>query len=260
MKKILITLLIFCQFPFFIEALDDSDMFEEAIELDKLNEIDDSDMFEEAIELDKLNEIDDSDMFEEAIELDKLNEIDDSITKANAFTDTLAKPLKAESDTTSLQKEIDETIESKNFYEIEYDDLFFEIGILYILYNKYTPRAIYGMGIESKHKNSYIIYQNCIDLVYIENNIDFIWTPTFLLGNSVIKMGVGIPLGIGGCIYGDNLSIFIDIGVRPSVKLTIKYISFEAYYQHLTKGGLGTDYTIDSDEFGLILKISTGAH
>ena len=127
MKKILITLLIFCQFPFFIEALDDSDVFEEAIEtLDKLDEIEEADEFEEAIELDKLN---------------KLDEIDVSITKVSDFTDILAKPLKAELDTISLQKEIDETIESKNFYEIEYDDLFFEIGILYILYNKYTPQS-----------------------------------------------------------------------------------------------------------------------
>lgn len=196
MKKILVVLFMFCQFSFFVEALDDSDAFEEAIELDKLDEI----------------------------------------------------------------NEIDEVIEAKNFYEIEYDDLFFEIGILFNLYNKeYNPRAIYGMGFESKYEDSYTIFQNCFDLVYIENNIDFVWTPTFFLGNSIIKIGVGTPLGIGGYIYGDNLFIFIDIGVRPSIKLTIGFISFEAYYQHLTKWSLGTDYTIDSDEFGLTLKISMDA-
>ena len=240
MKKVLAILFMFCQFSFFVEALDHFDEFEEAIEtLDELDEL------EEAIELDKL---------------ETLDELDVSITKVNDFTDILAKPLKAELDTISLQKETDETIESKNFYEIEYDDLFFEIGILYILYNKYTPRAIYGMGIESKYKNSYIICQNCIDLVYIENNVDLIWAPTLFLGNSVIKIGAGTPLGIGGYIYGDNLSSFISIGARFSVKLTIWHISFEAYCQHLTKGVLGTDYTIESDEFGLILKISTGTH
>lgn len=189
MKKILITLLIFCQFPFFVEALDEFEGLE--------------------------------------------------------------------------------SFEAKSFYEIEYDDLFFEIGILFNLYNKddynlYNkedyPRAIYGMGVESKFKNSYIFYQNCIDLVYIENNIDFMWSPTLFLGNSIVKIGAGTPLGIGGYTHGDNLFLFISIGVRPSVKLTIGIISFEAYYQHLTKGILSTDYIIETDEIGLILKINTDAH
>lgn len=162
-----------------------------------------------------------------------------------------------------------ESFEAKSFYEIEYDDLFFEIGILFNLYNKddynlYNkedyPRAIYGMGVESKFKNSYIFYQNCIDLVYIENNIDFMWSPTLFLGNSIVKIGAGTPLGIGGYTHGDNLFLFISIGVRPSVKLTIGIISFEAYYQHLTKGILSTDYIIETDEIGLILKINTDAH
>lgn len=223
MKKILITLLIFCQFPFFVEALDESEGLEEAIEtLDKLEELDES---EETIEAKSFYEIDN---------LDEL-----------------------------------ESFEAKSFYEIEYDDLFFEIGILFNLYSKddcnlYNkedyPRAIYGMGIESKYKNSYIFCQNCIDLVYIENNIDFVWTPTFFLGNSIIKIGAGTPLGIGGYTHGDNLFLFISIGVRPSVKLTIGFISFEAYYQHLTKGILSTDYIIETDEIGLILKINTDKH
>ncbi len=264
MKKILVAIFMFCQFSFFVEALDHFEEFEEAIEtLDKLDELDKLDRtneFEEAIKtLDKLDEIDEINELEEIIELDKLDEIDVSIAKANTFTDILAKPLKAELDTTSIQKGIDETIESKNFYEIEYDDLFFEIGILF-LYNKYNPRAIYGIGIETKYKNSYIIFQNCIDLVYIENNVDFVWTPTFFLGNSIIKIGVGTPLGIGGYIYEDNLSSFISIGARFSVKLTIWHISFEAYYQGLEKGAFGSDYTIKSNEFGLTLKISMDAH
>lgn len=234
MKKILVALFIFCQFSFFVEALDELDEFEEAIEtLD---------------ELDKLEALDELDEFEETIdELDKLDEIE-------------------ELDETD---EFEETIETKSFYEIEYDDLFFEIGILFNLYSKddcnlYNkedyPRGIYGMGVESKFKNSYIFYQNCIDLVYIENNIDFIWSPTLFLGNSIVKIGAGTPLGIGGYTHGDNLFLFISIGVRPSVKLTIGIISFEAYYQHLTKCILSTDYIIETDEIGLILKINTDAH
>ena len=221
MKKILVALFMFCQFSFFIEALDYFEEFEEAIEtLDKLDEVEEFEEFEEAIET-----------------LDKL----------------------------------DETIETKSFYEIEYDDLFFEMGILYNLYNKDDVKPILGMGVETKYKNSYIFFQNCIDLVYLvytKNNADFaytdfVWTPTFFLGNSIIKIGVGTPLGIGGYIYGDNLSSFISIisiGARFSIKLTIGYISLEAYYQVLEKGALGSDYTIESNEFGLTLKISMDAH
>ena len=150
-----------------------------------------------------------------------------------------------------------------DFYKKGYGDLFFEIGILYSLNslnNKDNPRAILGIGAESKIKKFYIIYQNCIDLVYNENIVDFIWIPTFFLGNSIVKIGGGTPLEIGGYTYGDNLPLFISMGVRPSVKLTIGYISFEAYYQHLLKGFLGTDYTIESYEFGLILKINNDVH
>ena len=208
MKKILVALFMFCQFSFFVEALD---YFEEAEEFEE---------FEEAIEtLDKL---------------DKLDEVDRT----------------------------DETIKSKSFYEIEYDDLFFEMGFLYNLYNKDDVKPILGMCVETKYKNSYIIFQNCIDLVYSADftYIGFVWTPTFFLGNSIIKIGVGTPLGIGGYVYGDNLSSFISLGARFSIKLTIGYIiSLEAYYQVLEKGALGSDYTIKSNEFGLTLKISMDA-
>ena len=219
MKKILVALFMFCQFSFFVEALDYFEEVEEAIEtLDKLDE------------LDELDEVEALDYFEEVEEVDRT----------------------------------DETIKSKSFYEIEYDDLFFEMGILYNLYNKDDVKSILGMGVETKYKNSYIIFQNCIDLVYLvynKNNADFaytdfVWTPTFFLGNSIIKIGVGTPLGIGGYIYGDNLSSFISIGARFSIKLTIGHISLEAYYQCLEKGALGSDYTIESNEFGLTLKIS----
>ena len=207
MKRILVALFMFCQFSFFVEALDKFEEFEEPIET-----------------LDKLDEVD---------EVDRT----------------------------------DETIKSKSFYEIEYGDLFFEMGILYNLYNKDDVKPILGMGGETKYKNSYIIFQNCIDLVYLastKNNADFtyadfVWTPTFFLGNSIIKIGVGTPLGIGGYIYGDNLSSFISIGARFSIKLTIGCISLEAYYQVLEKWALGSDYTIESNEFGLTLKISMGA-
>ena len=254
MKKILVALFMFCQFSFFVEALDKLEELEEAIALDKLEEIEEVEEVEEAIEtLDKLEEIEEVEEFEEleeAIEtLDKLEEIEEV----------------EEVDRT------DETIKSKSFYEIEYDDLFFEMGILYNLYNKDDVKPILGMGVENKYKNSYIIFQNCFDLVYLsstKNNADFIytdfvWTPTFFLGNSIIKIGVGTPLGIGGYIYGDNLSSFISIisiGARFSIKLTIGHISLEAYYQVLEKGALGSDYTIESNEFGLTLKISMDAH
>ena len=233
MKKILVALFMFCQFPFFVEALEE---FEEVEEV------------EEAIEtLDKLEELEDFEEFEEAIEtLDKLEEVEEV----------------EEVDRT------DETIKPKSFYEIEYDDLFFEMGFLYNLYNKDDVKPILGMCAETKYKNSYIIFQNCIDLVYLfytKNNAfayaDFVWTPTFFLGNSIIKIGVGTPLGIGGYIYEDNPSSFISIGARFSIKLTIGYIiSLEAYYQGLEKGALGSDYTIESNEFGLTLKISMDAH
>lgn len=143
--------------------------------------------------------------------------------------------------------------ESKHFYEIEYDDIFFEMGSLY---NKGNYGIIIGMGIESKYKNSYTIYQNCFDLVYYKNNIDLRWTPSVFLGNSMVKIGTGIPLGIGVYIYEDLINPSISIGIRPSIKLTIKNISFEAYYQYLMKASISHD-AAKSNEFGLILKIST---
>ena len=252
MKKILAILFMFCQFSFFVEALDHFEEFEEAIEtLDELDELDRTEEFEEAIEtLDKLDKLDELDRTEEFEEFEEAIETLDYFEEFEEFDRT------------------DETIKSKSFYEIEYDDLFFEMGILYNLHNKDDVKPMLGMGVETKYKNSYIIFQNCIDLVYLvytKNNADFVytdfvWTPTFFLGNSIIKIGVGTPLGIGGYIYEDNLSSFISLGARFSIKLTIGYISLEAYYQHLEKGALGSDYTIESNEFGLTLKISMDAH
>lgn len=136
--------------------------------------------------------------------------------------------------------------ESKHFFEIEYDDIFFEIGSLY---NKGNYGIIIGMGIESKYENSYTIYQNCFDLVYYKNNFDLIWTPSVFLGNPMVKIGTGIPLAIGIYEYIFN----IGIGIRPSVKLTIKNISFELFYQCLTKTFISCD-AVKSNEFGLIIK------
>lgn len=143
--------------------------------------------------------------------------------------------------------------DSKDFYEIEYDDIFFEIGSLY---NKGNYGIIIGIGFESKYEDSYTIYQNCFDLVHYKNNFDLRWTPSVFLGNSMVKIGTGIPLGIGVYIYEDIINPSISIGVRPSVKLTIKNISFEAYYQYLMKASISCD-AIKSNEFGLTLKIST---
>lgn len=143
--------------------------------------------------------------------------------------------------------------DSKYFYELEYNDIFFEIGSLC---NKGNYGIIIGMGFESKYKDSYTIYQNCFDLVYYKNNFDLRWTPSVFFGNSMVKIGAGIPLGIGGSIYEDILDPSISIGIRPSVKLTIKNISFEAYYQYLMKASINHD-AVKSNEFGLILKIST---
>ena len=144
--------------------------------------------------------------------------------------------------------------DSKYFHEMKYDDIFFEMGSLY---NEGNYGIIIGMGVESKHENSYIIYQNCFDLAYYKNNFDLRWTPSVFLGNSIVKIGTGIPLGIGVYIYEDLINPSISIGIRPSIKLTIKNISFEAYYQYLVKAVINSNDTIKSNEFGLILKIST---
>ena len=143
--------------------------------------------------------------------------------------------------------------DSKYFYEIEYDDIFFEMGSLY---DKGNLGIIIGMGFESKYKDSYTIYQNCFDLAYYKNNFDLRWTPSAFFGNSIVKIGTGIPLGIGVYIYEDLINPSISIGIRPSAKLTIKNISFEAYYQYLVKAFISYD-AVKSNEFGLILKIST---
>ena len=111
--------------------------------------------------------------------------------------------------------------DSKYFYEIEYDDIFFEMGSLY---NKGNYGIIIGMGFESKYEDSYTIYQNCFDLAYYKNNFDLRWTPTIFLGSHIVKIGAGIPLGIGGRIYDDILDPSINIGIRSSAKLTIKNI------------------------------------
>ena len=134
--------------------------------------------------------------------------------------------------------------DSKYFYELEYNDIFFEIGSLCSLCNKGNYGIIIGMGFESKYKDSYTFYQNCFDLVYYKNNFDLRWTPSVFFGDSTVKIGAGIPLGI-------------SIGIRPSVKLTIKNILyFEVYYQYLMKASISHD-AVKSNEFGLILKIST---
>lgn len=137
--------------------------------------------------------------------------------------------------------------DSKYFYELEYCDTAFEIGSLY---NKGNYGIIIGMGFESKYEDSYITYQNCFDLVHCKNNFGLRYTPSVFFGNSIVKIGTGIPLGV--YIY-EYLSI--NIGIRPSVKLTIKNISFEAYYQYLMKESISCD-AIKSNEFGLIIKIS----
>ena len=187
MKKILAALFIFCQFSFFVEALD---------KLDKTDE------FEEAIET-----------------LDKLDKTD-------------------------------EIIKSKSFYEIEYGDIFFEMGSL--LCNE--ANSMIGISFESKHENSYTIYQNCFDLVYYKNIFDLMWTPSVFLGNPMVKIGTGIPLTIG--IYEYIFNIGIGIGIRPSIKLTVANISFELFYQCLMKVFISCD-AVKSNEFGLIIKIGT---
>lgn len=146
----------------------------------------------------------------------------------------------------------DEIIKSKSFYEIEYCDIFFEMGSL--LCNE--PNAMMGIGFESKHENSDEIYQNCFDLVYHENIFDLMWTPSVFLGNPIVKIGTGIPLAIGGYIYEDIFNPSISIGIRPSIKLTVAKISFELFYQCLIKMFISCD-AVKSNKFGLIIKIGT---
>lgn len=204
MRRVLVALLIFCQFSFFAEALD---------KLEK--------------------------------ERDKLEEILELRYIGSVYSDILFK---------EEQDGLEASLKSKFFYELEYEDIFFEIGSLC---NKGNYGIIIGMGFESKYENSCIIYQNCIDLVYYKNNLDLMWTPSVFLGNSMIKIGTGIPFGIGMYFYDDIIDLSMCVGIRPSIKLTIKNISFEAYYQYLMKAFISYD-AVKSNQFGLILKISTG--
>lgn len=146
--------------------------------------------------------------------------------------------------------EVNKSIERKKaqnqFLQTTWEDFFLEIGYLS---NEGNSGIIVGAGVEFKSKNSYIIWQNCLDLIYYKNNLDLRWIPTVFLGNHTIKIGAGIPLGIG-------LDLSLSIGIRPSVKLTIENISFEAYYQYLVKAFIDCDTIIKSNEFGLILKLN----
>lgn len=165
--------------------------------------------------------------------------------------------------------EIIDTAEIKRkkniFLQANWEDIFLEIGYLS---NEGNSGIIAGLGVESKSKNSYVIWQNCFDLIYYKNNFDFIWVPAIFLGSHTIKIGAGIPLGIG--LYSHTvintylyysreefeLDFSINIGIKPSIKLTIKNVSFEAYYQYLAKMLTEHGDTIKSNEFGLILKFN----
>ena len=93
--------------------------------------------------------------------------------------------------------------ESEHFYEIKYEDIFFEIGNLY---NKNNYGIILGIGAESKYKNSYMVYQNCFDLAYYKNNFDLMWTPSVFLGNSMVKIGAGSVFFSGAFFFSAAFS------------------------------------------------------
>lgn len=141
-------------------------------------------------------------------------------------------------------------VKALDYYELEYCDIFFEMGGS--LCNE--ANSMIGIGFESKHEDSYTIYQNCFDLVYYKNIFDLMWTPSVFLGNPIVKIGTGIPLAIG--IYEYIFNIGIGIGIRPSIKLTVANISFELFYQCLMKAFISCD-AVKSNEFGLIIKIGT---
>ena len=164
--------------------------------------------------------------------------------------------------------EIIDTAEIKRkkniFLQANWYDIFLEIGYLS---NEGNSGITAGLGMESKSESSYAIWQNCFDLIYYKNNFDLRWTPSVFLGNHTIKIGAGIPLGIGLYKYTVintylysreewELDFSISIGIKPSIKLTIKNVSFEAYYQYLAKMLTEQGDTIKSNEFGLILKFN----
>lgn len=164
--------------------------------------------------------------------------------------------------------EIIDTTEIKRkkniFLQENWYDTFLEIGYLS---NEGNSGIAAGLGMESKSKSSYVIWQNCFDLIYYKNNLDFIWVPAIFLGSYTIKIGAGIPLGIGLYSYTVintylysreewELDFSINIGIKPSIKLTIKNVSFEVYYQYLAKMLTERGDTIKSNEFGLILKFN----
>ena len=165
---------------------------------------------------------------------------------------------------TEIIESIKRKKEQNQFLQTAWKDSFFEIGSLF---NEDSSGIIVGRGLESKSKNSYIIWQNCFDLIYYENNFDFRWIPTIFLGNHTIKIGAGIPLGTGIYSYTekdnsytyleeeDELDLSLSIGIRPSAKLTIKNVAFEIYYQYLAKVFISCD-TIKLNEIGLMLKFN----
>lgn len=160
---------------------------------------------------------------------------------------------------------ITETKKKQNqFLQANWYDTFFEIGYLS---NEGNSGITAGLGVESKSESSYVIWQNCFDLIYYKNDLDFIWVPAIFLGNYTIKIGAGIPLGIGLYSYTvkntylysweeRKLDFSLNIGIKPSIKLTIKNVSFEVYYQYLAKMLTERGDTIKSNEFGLILKFN----
>ena len=149
----------------------------------------------------------------------------------------------------------------KQFLQTNWYDTFLEIGYLS---NEGNYGIAAGLGMESKSESSYVIWQNCFDLIYYKNDLDFIWVPAIFLGSYTIKIGAGIPLGIGLYSYTVKkysweelkLDFSLNIGIKPSIKLTIKNVSFEAYYQYLAKMLTERGDTIKSNEFGLILKFN----
>lgn len=160
---------------------------------------------------------------------------------------------------TETIKLIERKKEQNQFLQTTWEDFFFEIGFLQ---NEGNNGIMFGFGMESKSKNSYAIQQHCFDVIYYKDNFDFRWTPAVFLGNYQIKIGAGVPISIGTYHYTvtneynnpeDEFDLSFGIGVRPSVKLTIKNVSFEAYYQYFAKVFICRN-TIKSNEFGLTLK------
>lgn len=160
---------------------------------------------------------------------------------------------------------ITETKKKQNqFLQANWYDVFLEIGYLS---NEGNAGITAGLGAESKSESSYVIWQNCFDLIYYKNDLDFIWVPAIFLGSYTIKIGAGMPLGIGLYSYTVKntylysweelkLDFSLNIGIKPSIKLTIKNVSFEVYYQYLAKMLTERGDTIKSNEFGLILKFN----